>query len=349
MAVERLNREQFFDRLAEMDEAGLKKALWTLYWRGSAVTRERIEAAIDPQAKEERRAASKTLPDPDVVLGEVKEFVTLARAGSYLAGDRRVSPKERTRWRHTFRRLAGETLDAMGGQNVESATAAMAALIDLACEMRDYDYFRSEDPVEAARFVVSDAAAALWSRSRQEYGFAGFAERTTVQLLRWESRYGWTRRGDGWVSQRETALAHVVARLLPVPDVWGEYADHYLRALDRTVEGGRAARTWRVQTKEQRAEALREWHALLLERLAGSDYEDRLDILVEHPALAGPERTFLQARLAEKRGERDQARLLVRKCLTALPGHQEFLTFAEEVGAPLPARVNRSAPARGVL
>jgi hypothetical protein len=27
-------------------------------------------------------------------------------------------------------------------------------LIDLACEMRDYDYFRSEDPVEAARFVV---------------------------------------------------------------------------------------------------------------------------------------------------------------------------------------------------
>ena len=43
VAVERLNRDQFFDKLAEMDEAGLKKALWTLYWRGSASLRERIE------------------------------------------------------------------------------------------------------------------------------------------------------------------------------------------------------------------------------------------------------------------------------------------------------------------
>jgi hypothetical protein len=349
VTVKRLDRKQFFDKLAEMDEEGLKKSLWTIYWRGTASTRERIEAAIDPQVEAVRRAAAKTLPDPDVVLWEVKEFVSLARAGSYLAGDRRVSPRERTRWRHTFRRLAGESLDALGAQNAESAMAAMAALIDLACEMRDYDYFRSEDPVEAARFVVSDAAAALWSRSRQEYGLAGFAERAAGQLLRWESRYGWTRRGDGWVSTRETTLAHVVAGLLPVPDVWGEFADHYLRALDRTAEGGHAARRRRGQTGQARAEALSEWHGLLLERLVGSDYEDRLDALVEHPALAGPERTFLQARLEDGRGDRDRARVLVRTCLTSRPGHRDFLAFAEEVGASTPEQAKRPVRAGAAL
>jgi hypothetical protein len=332
VTVKRLNREQFFDKLAEMDEAGLKKALWTLYWRGASSMRERIEAAIDPQAPDVRRAASKARADPDVVLGEVTEFATLARAGAYLAGDRRVSPKERTRWRHTFKRHATEALDALGGDDVESAARAMEALIDLAREMRDYDYFRSDDPVEAARFVVSDAAAALWSTIRQKHGFAGFSERAAGQLLRWESRYGWTRRGDGWVRQQETALAHVVAGMLPAADAWGRFTDQYLRALDRVAEGGRAAGR-RGGGKRERAEAMSEWHAMLLERLADGDYDDRLDTLVGHPALDGPEQTFLRARLVERRGDRDQARRLVRKCLTSLPGHRGFLAFAGEIGA----------------
>jgi hypothetical protein len=332
VAVERLNREQFFDKLSEMDEAGLKKALWTLYWRGSASVRERIEVAIDPQVQDVRRAALEACLDPGVVLGEVMEFATLVRAGAYLVGDRRVSPKERMRWRYAFRGHATKTLDALGGEDVESAARAMATLIDLACETQAYDYFRSEDPVEAARFVVSDAVAALWSTIRHRHGFAGFSERAAGQLLRWESRYGWTRRGDGWVSQRETALAHVVASMLPVADAWGQFTDQYLRALDRAAEGGRGARARGVTSKD-RAEALSEWHALLLARLADGDYEDRLDILVEHRALAGPERTFLQARLVERRGDRDGARRLVHKCLTALPGHPEFLAFAGEIGA----------------
>ena len=39
MAQERLNRDQFFEKLAEMEAADLKKALWTLYWRGAAPLR----------------------------------------------------------------------------------------------------------------------------------------------------------------------------------------------------------------------------------------------------------------------------------------------------------------------
>ena len=107
-----------------------------------------------------------------------------------MAGDRRVSPRERSRWRFMFRRPAEEALAALAGGEVEQASAAVTRLIDLACELRSYDYFRSEDPVEAARFVVSDAAAVLWARMRAEYGFSGFAERAAGQLLRWESRFG---------------------------------------------------------------------------------------------------------------------------------------------------------------
>jgi len=332
VAAKRLNREQFYDKLAEMDEAALKKALWTLYWRGSASVRERIESEIDPQVRDVRQAAPQARPAPGVVLREVTEFATLARAGAYLGRDRRVSPKARTRWRHTFRGHATQALDALGGEEVESAARAVATLIDLACETMAYDYFRSEDAVEAARFVVSDAAALLWSTIQQKHGFVAFSERAASELIRWESPYGWTRRGDGWVSQRETSLADVVAKMLRAADAWGQFADQYLRALDDAAEGGRSTRAGGV-TSRDRTGALSEWHALLLERLAGGEYEDRLDVLVEHRALAGPERTFLQARLMERRGDRDRARGLVRECLTALPGHRQFLAFAGEIGA----------------
>ena len=40
MAQGRLNRDQFFEKLAEMEATDLKKALWTRYWRGSAPLRE---------------------------------------------------------------------------------------------------------------------------------------------------------------------------------------------------------------------------------------------------------------------------------------------------------------------
>src|SRR6266568_3809912 len=39
MAIERMNREDFYARLAALDEERLKKALWNLYWRGAAPVR----------------------------------------------------------------------------------------------------------------------------------------------------------------------------------------------------------------------------------------------------------------------------------------------------------------------
>ncbi len=345
MPIGRMNREQFFGQLATLDEQRLKKALWNLYRRGAAATRERIEAEIDPDQHDRGKRLSKQPADPQQLLGEVGDFVALARSGAYLAGDRRVSPKERTRWRFTFQRLATDAQDALRAEDAAAAATAVEQLIDLACELRDYDYFRSEDPVEAARFVVSDAAALLWGKLQAHYGFAGFAERAAPQLIRWESRYGWTRSGFGRLSEKETSLASVLAQMLAAPDMWAGFADRYLDALDQLARDAPAPpnRAWRPtgQDREQRTAALAEWHRLLLDRLIGSEAEDRLDRLARHPALGGPELGFLQAQLANQRGDVGNARSLVHASLQQLPGHQGFLDFATEIGAPLPPRAQQ--------
>jgi uncharacterized protein YfiM (DUF2279 family) len=347
--MKRMDRPQFFGKLAALEEERLKKALWNLYWRGTASMRERIEAELDPQPDRPKRQAKEPVL-PKLVLSEVRDFVALARCGAYMGGDRRVSPRERTRWRFTFQRLVGDARAALQGEDVGDAAAAMEELIDLACQMKDHEYFRSEDPVEAARFVVSDAVALLWSRLRDQYGFSGFAERAAPQLMRWESRHGWTRRGDGSVSEKEVSLAGLLAQMLPALDACIGFADYYLDALDRFARDSavQPKRSWGSDTyaREQRTAALAEWHLLLLDKLAESEAEDRLDRLTDHAALGGPELVFLRARLAHQRGDVARARDLMHENLQRLPGHQQFLDFATAIGAPLPPHAQRIAEER---
>lgn len=190
-----MDRDEFHAELAGRDAEQLGKILWTQYLRGSAPMRQRIEAQLGPEEHARGQRREQTLPDAAAVRDRVREFVELARGGAYLAGDRRVSPKERTRWRFTFRDLAADAQTALAAEDVEDvedvevAAEALELLVDLACETRGYEYFRSEDPVQAAGFVVSDAAAALWRAVRERHGFAAFAHRAPAQLLRWESRY----------------------------------------------------------------------------------------------------------------------------------------------------------------
>jgi hypothetical protein len=341
-----MNREEFFAKLATFDEERAKKALWNLYWRGSAAMRERIELELDGDRRDRQgQQAKEQSVDLQLVLDEIRDFAALARCGAYIAGDRRVSPRERTRWRFTFQRLAGDAQAAVhAGGEFAVAAAAVEELIDLACEMRGYDYFRSEDPIEAARFVVSDAVALVWARVRDTYGFTGFAERAAPQLIRWESPYGWTRSGWGQVSDKERSLAAVVAAMLPAVDMWIGFADRYLDALDRVADGesGTAKRSWRPgRDREERARDLAEWHLLLLDRLTDTDGEDRLDRLAHHRALGGPEFYFFRARLAYQRGDVGTAHELVHDCLQALPGHADFLDFATSIGAALPPLAQR--------
>lgn len=95
------------------------------------------------------------------------------------------------------------------------------------------------------------------------------------------------------------------------------------------------------RNRDRRTANLAEWHRLLLERLIGSEAEDRLDRLARPPALGGPELQFLQAQLAYERGDAGSPRSLVQKAPQHLPGHEGFLDFASEIGAPLPARARQ--------
>lgn len=316
--------------MSELDQDRLQKALWNLYWRGTANMRERIEVELASDGRARPPRPTKTPADPETVRNDVAEFVGLARSSAYLGGDRRVPPHERSRWRFTFKRLTAEAQDALRAEDAGSAASALEQLIDLACDTRDYDYFRSGDPLAAAGFVVSDVAAVLWASTWERHGFQVFAEAAAPQLMRWESRYGWTRHGEGAVAAKETSLAAVLARMLRVADTWERFAEQYVLALDGL--SGRGSSTRHVRHAHQRSEALAEWHSLLLDNLAHTE-GGLLDVIATHTALGGPEQTFLSARLAQRRGNTDAARDLVTRCLRKLPGHKDFREFAAEIGA----------------
>ena len=354
MPADRMNREEFYAKVSPLDAEQLRKALWTVYWRGTAQVRERIEDALSPPDIPKRKAQD--LPDPDQVLDDVREFVTLARDGAYMYGDRRVSRTERSKWRLTFRSLAAQAQSALHAADPGPAEQALEQLTGLACEMRGVDYFHSEDPVEAARFVVSHAVSALWQTMLDQHGFAAFAERAAPQLIRWESEYGWTR-GGGKVAENETLLAEVLEPLLTTPDMWRGFAVAYLSALDAVAREeaageGKASRrrSWGWSdadyTRKSRAGTLAVWHAMLAGHLAGTDDAELLDRLVSHRALAGPQVTFLRALIARVAGDLGSARKLVADCLEELPGSYEFHSFAAEIAAELPPRAREVADER---
>ena len=67
-----------------------------------------------------------------------------------------LDPEQRV----TFRRLATEAQPALHAIDNGPAEEAMELMIDLACHADGC--FRSDDPLEAAKFVVSQAVSALW-------------------------------------------------------------------------------------------------------------------------------------------------------------------------------------------
>jgi hypothetical protein len=349
MPPNRMNREEFHAKLAPLDREQLARTMWNVYWRAPAQFRERIEAELEPaEATRQRRAASSP-PDPQLVLAEVTDFVTLARDGAYMYGDRRVSPKERTRWRLTFKRLAEDTGAALRAREADPAADALTLLIDLGNDMHDSDYFHSADPVEAAGFVLSDAADLLWEFTRERHGFSVFADRAAPQLVRWEARYGWTRSGYGRTAQKETSLAEVLVSKLQTPDTWTGFAERYIFALDQLASADHQPSGASVANRnysgvrssyerDHRADRLAEWHQALFDRLAGGPEEGLLDRLLTHEALSGPELTLLRARLALRRGDAGAARELVSIALKRLPGHQGLLSVAADLGAGLPVR-----------
>jgi hypothetical protein len=249
--------------------------------------------------------------------------------------------------------MIDDALLVLEAGDIEHGAPAVEQLLDLVQEMHGYEYFRSEDPVEAMKLVFSDVVERLWRATLVHEGFAAFTRRAGPQLVRWESMYGWTRSGCGPTAERERSLADVVAGMLVAPDHWTAFVDEYLRALDVLVRppappaNPRSRRSKWERDEEERAAKrevedrsgrLAEWHHLLLEKLPEFDAEDRLERVLDHRALGGPEHDFLRSRNAHRRGDRDVAHELITAALERLPGHTGFLEFADEIGAKLPAR-----------
>ena len=201
----------------------------------------------------------------------------------------------------------------------------MELMIDLACHAQGC--FRSEDPLEAARFVVSQAVSALWETVLDARGFTEFTARAAPQLVRWEREYGWSEGlGAGKVREQERPLAEALAPTLDTPDMLRGFADAYLAELDRIAaaeapppgkNNRRIRRDWadsfldRDYTKRRRTGNLARWNSLLLEHLDTG----RAQRLAAYTAFSGPEADFLKAQAARLRGDLDEARTLITECL----------------------------------
>ncbi|MEA1871132.1 MAG: hypothetical protein U9N00_02935 [Candidatus Bipolaricaulota bacterium] len=340
-----MRKDEFYAKITPLDAGRLQKMLWELYWRGGKELRERIEALLNPEKPKKR---SPELPVGEFLLGDVEDFVSLARSGAYMGGTREVSRNERSKWRVTFRRFVKDAGLLLEHAIPEYGAPALEALIDLACETKEVMYFHSEDPVAAMRLVVSEQAQLLWKSYLAHDGFAAFARQASAQLIRWESAHSWTVYGEGWVAERETTLASVLVQMLKGHDAWVEFTDAYLVGLDDVIPaptstGGHRKTSWqddrrRTRALEKRARNLAEWNELVLDHLHGTDAADRLNRLVRHPALKRPERTFLEARLAYLRGDQKRAQKLLEKCLKVSPRRRDFLAFADQIGLPSAGR-----------
>jgi hypothetical protein len=332
-----MDRSEFFEKVGALTADRLRELLWKVYGKGSAEVRELVAAAVSEVAE-----PPKTPPKPPVdmtaLLAEAERFVGLARAGAYMGGTREVQPAQRSRWRVTYRRLIDDASKTVATGDLELGGAVLEALLDLACELREHAYFHSDDPVAAMRLVFSDKVKLLWRTAIEREDSAAFVRRVAPQLIRWESRHGWTRRGTHTLCANEASLADVLAELLHDADLehWIALADAHLDALSAGEPAPRRSGPIRDYPQRRRTEKLVRFHDLLLEKLFGTAGENRLDKLVAHPALSGPELAFLKARLAHRRGDAPSARKLATACLAELPGHAGFLEFAAQLDAPLP-------------
>ena len=105
-------------------------------------------------------------------------------------------------------------------------------MVDLARDMRSYDYFHSDDPVETAKFVVSDAVAMLWESVLRHDGPCGFRQ---PECQSGSSAGRRTTGGPAGATVRRRggdALAVPLARLLATPDMWRTFAESSMEALE---------------------------------------------------------------------------------------------------------------------
>ncbi len=341
MVTQRMDKTAFLKALDGRSPEDLRTMLWTAYWRGTAAMRERIEELLAPQEAAAKRAVEARV-DPTFCLDEVVTFCARARNGDYMRGARDLGRKEVTGWRFTLRRLFDESCRLLEQNDFQEGSEALETLLDFTCELKGRCYFRSEDQVEAAKVVVSDRVEALWLAQIRQEGFAFFIRKAPAQLLRWEEPFGWTTFGGGQTAEKERKLADLLPRLLPGADGFLVFCRAYLETLEglqpRRTDPKERKRTWNdpladfTRDSEKRADRLEDWHALMLDRLKGTEDEPILERILGHRAIQGPETWHLLGRLRQAQGRLDEAQVLIKKALSRYPGSKEFQSTALELG-----------------
>lgn len=354
----RLKKEELLAKLAPLEDGRLRQLLCEVYRGGPDTVRARIEAVISPEATAAR-------PDPEdagAVLDGVRAFLDLVDADAFLFG-REVSPKRKTQWRHEYRKAFEDLARLLSSPAVERASALLEEAIELATRVDANTHFRSEDPNEAAKVVVSDQVAALWTSYSLREGVPGLLSRALPQLWAWERQYGWTR-GFGSVAGRERALGDVLAGLLTVRPAWERAASAWRELLDARhaesappaqVTRGKQARPlkpWELERfeserrrqRERRAMNLCSWHTHLAEQLGGDD--PLVQAVLDHPAVDAPYTWLVKAKVAEKRGALTELRALIERGLDRLPGFDELVLIGLRAGIELPPKAEQLATER---
>src|SRR5215471_1466446 len=68
VALNRMNRAEFFAKLVDLDEDRINQALWNLYSQFSAQVRERIDSELEVAQDAVRKRQGAEPPDPSSVL-----------------------------------------------------------------------------------------------------------------------------------------------------------------------------------------------------------------------------------------------------------------------------------------
>ena len=338
---DRMDKTAFLKKLEGRSVDELRTLLWTAYWRGTAVTRERIEESLNPQEVIKQREVDAWV-DPKECLREVTSFCARARAGDYMRGARDLGRKEVSGWRLTFRRLFDDSARLLQQPDTANEFRPLVHLLDFTHDLKDWNYFRTQDPVEAAKIVFSDRVETLWRSRIDHAGFGVFLKEAPAQLLAWESPGGWTRY-DGSATEKQRPLTAVILRLLPGHDSVLAFVRNYLIALE--AMGPRAATPQESKVRSSnpryewenacrhRSERLEHWHKALLERFVGSEDEPLIDRILTNRALDGPYTWHLLGRLRLQQGRRSEAKALVKRALDRLPGATSIQATALELAS----------------
>ena len=119
------------------------------------------------ELRKARRARKTAPPEPDTALWNAREFLENVRQQNYLAPNRSVPKKERTRWRFTARRVYRDlvALQAFEEHRRESAEL-LAELFRLLCRAEQVYLFPSVEPFKAMKIPKTEVLGAALAAAR---------------------------------------------------------------------------------------------------------------------------------------------------------------------------------------